>query len=146
MYLLKIYFKNTKKNSTGKLYFKTYRNKIAKWTQLPPSLDGLELLQLIALACGGIHFSNRIPDLKSLLKNSYDYAQLEFMLRPHLPIDGVDKNIPPLFGSGIQINKTGLVTKIKPKDYRFLPPEIPKRNLRMARETLPIFLLDMVLN
>jgi len=139
MYLLKVYFENTKKNGTGKFYFTKYRNKIAKWTQLPPNLDGLEFLQLTALACGGIPFSNRIPDLISLLKNSNDYAQIEFILTPHLPIDGISKNIPPFFGSGIQINKTGLVTKIKPKDYRFLPPEIPKRNLAHGTGNTPYF-------
>lgn len=131
MYLLKIYFENTRENGTGKFYIKKYRNTIAKWTFLLSEIGGLELLQLIALACGGIPFSNRIPNLRRFVRDSYDSLQLEFILTPHFPIDG-RTNMPPIFGSGIQINKEGLIDKIKLKDYHLLPFDISKRNLALG--------------
>ena len=107
MYLLSIHYENAKKNDAGKFCFERKRGKIRKWTLLPSGSAGRELLQLMALACGGPGFLARLPcDLHRFCRNSGTPVHIEILLVRHSPYDGGSLT-PHLFGSGIEIDGGG---------------------------------------
>ena len=127
MYLLDTYFENARKNGNGRFCFKRDHKRIRKWTQLPAGRPNQELLQLMALACGGAGFLHYLPyALQRLCQDSSIPLRLEFILAPHYPDDG-RTNLLPLLGSGIQIDGKGQVKRLLGRDCRLLPPGLPIR-------------------
>lgn len=124
MYILSIHYENAKKNDTGKFCFERKRGQIRKWTLLPSGPAGRELLQLMALACGGPGFLTRLPcDLHRFCRISGIPLHIEILLVRHSPYDGRSVT-PHLFGSGIEINDEGRAKIIKKYDSRMLPSDI----------------------
>ena len=125
MHLLHIYFENARENRTGEVCFKEGINNITKWTLLASDRSNRELLRLIAAACAG---TSLLPHFQFALRRLCSTPDtplgVEFILALHPPYE-----IPPhgaaLWGSGIQIDGTGLVRSLKSKEYRFLSSDIP---------------------
>ena len=81
MYLLGVYFENAKKNGAGSFSVEKQGRKFRKWTLLPSGLDQRELLQLMALACGGASFIPQLPcKLHRFRRRGGPPLRLEFML------------------------------------------------------------------
>jgi len=124
MYLLSIQYENAKKNGAGTFRFERKQGGIRKWTLLPSGPTGRELLQLVALACGGPGFLSRLPcELHRFCRISGTPLHIEIVLVRHSPYDGRSLT-PHLFGSGIEINDQGHVKIIKENDCRMLPSGI----------------------
>jgi hypothetical protein len=141
MYLLSIYFENARKNGDGRFCFRKDHGKIRKWTRLPAGRSNLELLQLMALACAGDRFLRQpLLGLGRLCKNSDIPLRLEFILATHHPIDG-RRRVPPLLGSGIQIDQKGRVRGLTKKDCRLLPTGLTIRSPALGTGNSCYFLL-----
>ncbi|MBW1678318.1 MAG: hypothetical protein JRJ79_17425 [Deltaproteobacteria bacterium] len=124
MYLLSIHYENAKKNDAGEFCFETKRGEIRKWTLIPSGPKGRELLQLMALACGGPDFFARLPcDLHRFCRISGTPLHIEILLVRHSPYDGRSLT-PHLFGSGIEINDGGQAKIVRKNDCRMLPSGI----------------------
>jgi hypothetical protein len=68
MYLLHFHFENACQNGNFELSFKRDADRLAKWTFLEAGKPGLELLRLIAVACGGVRLFSHLPfALQSLI-------------------------------------------------------------------------------
>jgi hypothetical protein len=124
MYLLSIYYENAKKNDAGKFCFERKRDQIHKWTLLPPGPAGRELLQLMALACGGPGFLARLPShLDRFCRDPVTPLHIEILLVRHSPYDGISLT-PHVFGTGIEINDGGQIKILRKNDCRMLPTNI----------------------
>jgi hypothetical protein len=124
MYLLSINYENAKKNHIGKFCFERKQGRICKWTVLPAAVAGRELLQLMALACGGPGFLVRLPCNLDLFRRRSDTPlHIEILLVRHSPCDGRSLN-PGIFGSGIEINEGGQVKILRKNNCRMLPEGI----------------------
>ena len=124
MYLLSIHYENAKKNDAGKFCFEKNRGEIHKWTLLPSGPAGRELLQLMALACGGPGFLARLPcDLDRFCRNSVTPLHIEILLVRHSPYDGVSLT-SHVFGTGIEINDGGQIKILRKNNCRMLPKNI----------------------
>ncbi|MCK4728899.1 MAG: hypothetical protein KAT27_08260, partial [Desulfobacterales bacterium] len=98
MYLLSIHFENARKNGEGRFCVEKTHGKIRKWTLLPSGPAQRELLQLMALACGGADFLARLPcELQRFCRLPDSPLHLEFMIARHAPRDA-RISTPPVFG------------------------------------------------
>ena len=89
MYLLELYYANTRLSHTGKFIFPCYRGTIPKWTILSSHPKDREKLQLMALAMAGTHYLPQIPYQQNRLLNFPNQpCQIEFYLAQHLKADG----------------------------------------------------------
>lgn len=96
----------------------------------------------MALACGGVRFVNHLPcDLKQFCRTSHPPFHLEFILTPHVHDDSNRKGLPPIFGSGIEIDTQGNAKKLRKTDYRLLPPDVPNLNLAYGTGNTAYFFL-----
>lgn len=140
MYLLSIYTENAKTFVSGKFRFKKGHGKIRKWTQLSADSANRELLQLMALACGGTRLLYHLPfKLKQLCSHSSTPLQIEIILTPHSC--DIGSSAPHLIGSGVQIYNEGKVKRLIRKNCRFLPLNIPIRELGTGTGNSSFFLL-----
>ena len=131
MYLLSMHYENAKKNDVGRFHFERKRGKIPKWTLLPSGPAGRELLQLMALSCGGPGFLAHLPcNLRRFCRISDTLLHLEILMVRHLPYDGMSPK-SQIFGSGIEINNRGQVKAIKINDRRMLSSGISINKLRL---------------
>ena len=125
MYLLSIHFENARKNGKGGIRVEKSHGKIRKWTMLPSGPAQRELLQLMALACGGSDFLARLPcTLQRFCRLPDGPLHLEFTIARHAPRDA-KTSTPHVFGSGLEIN--GQAKAIKKEHCRLLPPHLPIR-------------------
>jgi len=125
MYLLHIYFENSRWNGTGAVSFTRNGNEIPKWTFLSSAPSSRELLRLIATACAGTRLSPRLPYASQrLCHKSFRPLQVEFILALH-PADEVLPLGATVWGSGIRVDREGGVRNLSSKEYRFLPSDIP---------------------
>ena len=140
MYLLSIFFTNTKRNGTGEFIFSKGNGTIPKWTVLTGSTYSRELLQLVAVALSGTPFLPHLPfQLLQLRQYSSDIAQLEIIVAPH-SWDG-ESILPAQIGGGVRIDQTGCATQLTNTDCQFLPPNIPVRRFGYGTGNTPYFLL-----
>ena len=124
MYLLGLYFENAKKNGAGSFSVEKQGHKFRKWTLLPSGRDQRELLQLMALACGGASFIPQLPcKLHEFRRLGGPPLRLEFMLARHASCREV-VYMPPIFGSGMEINDAGMVKTIQRDACRLLPGKL----------------------
>lgn len=141
MYLLSIHYENTKKNGTGKFAFSRQRQRLRKWTLLPPGPAGCELLQLMALVCGGPGFVTHLPcDLRSLARISTIPFRIEGLMARHLPDDSISPG-PHVFGSGIEIDNRGRSRPITKRSRSTLPSGTPLLRLAVGSGNLRFLLL-----
>lgn len=125
MYLLSIHFENAGKNGEGRFCVEKTHGKIRKWTLLPSGPGQRELLQLMALACGGADFLARLPcKLQRFCRIPAGPLHLELMIARHAPRDA-KISTPPVFGSGLEIK--GQAKVVKREHCRLLPSNLPIR-------------------
>jgi hypothetical protein len=125
MFLLGIYFENVRKIHSGRILFPVEREAIPKWNILPAGPSTLELLQLMALSCGGAPFIKMLPyDFRELSEDSGLPVRIEFILAPHPDREGRYR-LPKKFGSGLQIEGCARIRGLTKKECRLLPRELP---------------------
>ncbi len=146
MYFLGIYFKNARKNGAGSFRVEKQGCKFRKWTLLPSGRNQRELLQLMALACGGASFIPQLPcKLHEFRRRGGPPLRLEFMLVRHASCrEGA--YMPPVFGSGMEINHAGLVKTLQRNTCRLLPGKLSiltlTPNPRTTYLSLPAWIPD----
>jgi hypothetical protein len=141
MYILHIYFENSRWNGTGEVSFSRNTNEIVKWTLLPTEPSSHELLRLVAAACAGTRLTSRLPlALRRLCPRPFRPLQVEFILALH-PSDEVLPRGATVWGSGIRVNGEGVVRALTRKEYRFLPPVIPAHRAKTGLGQSSLFFL-----
>lgn len=126
MYLLGIYFENVQRNHGDRFLFPVERDRIRKWTTLSAGASGRELLQLMALACGGAPFIKWLPfDFGALSATPGLPVRIEFILAPHTNRES-RKPLPARFGSGIRIDaEAARISVLKKEECRLIPNGLP---------------------
>ena len=141
MYLLGIYFENAGKNGAGSFSIEKRGHKFRKWTLLPSGRNQRELLQLMALACGGASFIPRLPcKLHEFQRREGSPVRLEFMLARHASCNE-GKSMTPIFGSGMEINDAGVVKTIQRNSCRLLPKKLSISNPSLGNGNSKYFFL-----
>ncbi len=136
MYLLDLYFESSK--GVDNLCFIKENGKLRKWTQISSDCSNLELLQLLALACGGAHLYKHLPcDGQWFFRKSILPLRLECAMDSHPH----DESSRPLSGSGILIDPEGKMKLLKKKDCRFLPSNLFHRTPNINRSASRYFIL-----
>ncbi len=130
MYLLELYYKNAKKNHTGKFIVPEKKGSIKKWTLLPSDSCRKELLQLIALCVTGSRFLPHIPcALEKFCRDSKEKLKLEFILALHAETENSTSH---QIGSGIQIFGNGEITHLKSNECHNLSTLIDIRKIKSS--------------
>ena len=141
MHLLHLYFENARENGDGELCLERRTNEVAKWTLLASGQASRELLRMIAIACGGTRLLSHLPfALERLCRGPGSPLQVEGILAVHhryrsQPQDG------GIWGSGIRLDEKGLVRRLRPKEYRFFPDDVPTRRAKTGIGESWLFLL-----
>src|SRR3972149_7924572 len=105
MYILHIYFENSRWNGTGEVCLSRNTNEIAKWTLLSSEPSSQEMLRLITTACAGTRLFSRLPfALERLRRRPDSPLQVEFILALHPP-DEVLPRGETVWGSGIRMER-----------------------------------------
>ena len=132
MYLLECHVDNALRNLSRSLSFETRRGALRKWTLLPPGPAHSELLQVMALSCGGIPFIRHLNHaLMGFSKNVEAPLQVESLLLPHPPRDGYRIKGSPL-GVGLRIDHRGTPISLKRNQCRHIPSEFPVKPLAVG--------------
>ena len=141
MFLLNCFFKNARENGTGELRLRKNDTEIDSWTFLPAGAAGRELLQLIAIVCGGIRVAPRLPfSLPELSRDPDRSLQIEFILALHQPYE-VSPQGEALRGSGILIDGKGQVRGLSRTEYRVLPSTVTIRGAKTGLGHSSYFIL-----
>ena len=127
MYLLDLYFKNARKNKTGKLVFKHKKGFIQKWTFLPLGSAQKELLQLIAMAVCGTQYLPHIPySFKKICLKNNSPLHIELTIARDPKTEG--KLISSeIMGSGVRIFPDGSIQSLQSKQYQYLSCTLDRR-------------------
>jgi hypothetical protein len=141
MHLVHFYFKNAHQNGDGELGLERDDDRISKWTLLPAGPSSLELLRLIATACGGTSLFSRLPlAWQSLWQNTARPLQVEYTLGLH-PASAHGGRPVGLQGSGIRTEEKGLIRSLRREEYRFLSCFIPRHRARTGLGNSWLFVL-----
>ena len=141
MYLLQLGFKNAAENASGKFTVSKGHRKIRKWTQLQAGNSSRELLQLIALVCGGPSFVSHLPyPLERFCRTSDTPLHIEGLLATHIPGD-LRKGSTPVIAAGVQIDSKACVTPLSTKDRQVMPADVPFRKLALGTGNSAYFFL-----
>jgi len=127
MYLLAIYFDNARHNGAARFEFKGDDGTIAKWTPVSGGAFNRELLRVMAVACGGVRFLNRLPwDLGLLRGGAGSPLRVECILALHR-IGYARPGNRSLVGSAVEVGAGGQVRTVPSDSCRFLPVALPVR-------------------
>ena len=141
MHLVHFYFENTHENGDGELGLERDGDAICKWTLLPAGASSLELLRLIATACGGTSLFPRLPlAWQSLWQNTARPMQMEYALALH-PSSAHGRPPVGLQGSGIRTDGKGQIRSLRREEYRFLSCFIPRHRPRTGLGSSWLFVL-----
>jgi len=141
MYLLHFHFENACQNGNCELCFKRDADRVAKWTFLEAGKPGLELLRLIAVACGGVRLFSHLPfALQALIRNPDQPVQVEYAVALHPPYE-IRPGIGALLGSGVRVDATGQVEYLSRYDYHLLSSEIPTNRAKHGTGHSWLFIL-----
>ncbi len=168
MFLLELFYQNTRLNGSGEICFYPVVEKgeqeksgrensftkecIKKWTFLSGGIESTELLKLIAVPCIGYKFLPRFAEYLDLFdcsesdcteENSCLKAKpvlLESHQIRHSPRD-CHATVFPYYASGLKIVKHGKVVKFRADEYQYTPVEMPKKHPRMGSGIREHFIL-----
>jgi hypothetical protein len=141
MHLLQLYYDNACENGSGELCLKEGADDLAKWTLLPDGKAGLELLRLIAVACGGSKLFPHLPfALQQLCGDSPLPLQAEIMLELHPPYE-TPPNVPPLWRSGFRIDRNGTLMDLRRDQHYLLPSDDRSHRMKTGMATSALFFL-----
>jgi len=141
LYFLSICFDNAKANGVGELRLTKNESTLDKWTILPSGIKGRELLQLIAVACGGANLFSRIyfpthdfnRDISKPLTIGFSIATIHPYEARHNPAG--------IFGSAVQIDKNGYLRAMGISELHFMPSDLPKIKARSGVSNSSHFIL-----
>jgi hypothetical protein len=126
MVLLHVFCANARQNGNGELCVRLGEGKAARWNLLPSGSKGREMLQLIAMACGGTAVLSHAPFQMPRFCLDFGRAmQVEIImvvrdLREGLVGDG------RRVASGIRVDGTGGIRALRESEYRFAGPDMVK--------------------
>lgn len=141
MYLLSICFDNAKANGVGELSLIKNKRTLDKWTILPSGAIGRELLQLIAVACGGTNLFSRLDfPTHNLHRIISKPLTIGFCIASVHSYEA-HYNPAPIFGSGIQIDKNGFLRAMGSTELHFLPGDMAKSRARSGLSQTSHFIL-----
>jgi len=141
MYLLQLAFKNACENDSGIFTVHRGQREIGKWTRLPAGNAGRELMQLMALTCGGPPFVAHLPcSLGRFHRTPETPLHLECMLAIHTPGD-MRACSGPVIVTGVNIDPRGRITALRKKDRQVLPADVPFRRLGFGTGNSAYFFL-----
>jgi hypothetical protein len=141
MYLLQMSYRNTRHAGSDELRIRRTGNNIAKWTILDEGPEGLELLQLIAAACGGVRIVPCLNfDLHRLGRAAAQYFQIELVLALFAPYEASpDKQGPTTLG--VRWDRAAGLAPLGRRDFERLTPEGSVRGPRTGMGASAFFLL-----
>ncbi len=141
MYLLQLSFSNTRHAGSGELQIRRTGDNIAKWTILDEGPEGVELLRLIATACGGTRIVPRLHfDLGRLGSAAAHYLQIELVLALFAPYESSSGKQGPT-ASGVRWDRAGGLAPLGRRDFERLTPESTVRRPRTGMGSSAFFLL-----
>jgi hypothetical protein len=130
MHLLHLYFKNARQNNTGELCLKRSEGHVAKWHLLLAGKAGLELLRLVATACGGVGLFPNLPfSLQLLCGDADSRLQIETVLALY-PLVASQTQNRGLWASGICIDQGGVLRCLARGEYCFTSSSIPRHRAK----------------
>jgi len=141
MYFLQVSFRNARHAGSGELRIRRTGDNIAKWTILDEGPEGLELLQLIATACGGTRVVPRLHfDLRRLGNVAAQCLQIELVLALFAPYESSPGKQGPTT-LGVRRDSAGGLAPLGRRDFERLAPEGPVRRPRTGMGSSAFFLL-----
>ena len=130
MHLLHLYYKNARENNTGELCLERGEGQVVKWYMLPVGKAGLELLRLVATACGGVSLFPQLPfPLQLLCGDADSRLQVETVLALH-PLTPSQVQNRGLWGSGICIDQGGVARSLTREEFCFVSCSIPRHRAK----------------
>ena len=141
MYFLHIYFDQARMNGSGEIGVVRNGHSLAKWTLLTSGPSSRELLQLIALACGGTSLFSHLPfSIKRLCRHSGIPLQVECVLASHPPYEA-PMTTEAFWGGGVRLELFGVLRSLKKTELRFIPPDLPAHRAKTGLGNSWLFLL-----
>jgi hypothetical protein len=142
MHFLQMSFRNARHAGTGELRISRSGNKIAKWTILDESPRGLELFQLVSVACGGTRVVPRLDfDFRKLCRNLDHPLQVELLLGLFSPYEaGRDKQGTTTIG--VRMNGQGELVALSSSEFELLHPEGRLKRAKAGMGSSAFFLLS----
>lgn len=127
MYFLGMDYENALLNGNGTFRIETGRAGLARWSLLPPGEEAHELLQLIALGCGGVQFLPGLAcDLSAFLRSANPPLRIEFLVTPHVPLD-IQHHAPVRLGGCLEIGANGEARWGRRRSGSALHKDVPVR-------------------
>jgi len=142
MYLLELFYENSKQNGDGHFRFQKMRSSrtIAKWTLLPNNPASRELLRLIAMGLGGERYLNALPLPTEIISDRHRSLRVLHVLARHYPLDSQNRSVTVL-GSGVDVDAEGNVTPLRTKDLSLISSIVPSRKLNILGQPSAYLLL-----
>ena len=142
MYFVKLYFRNARKNKSGRLIITPQRGSIPKWRILSSEEKNLEILRLITLATANPSLPPHLDyPVDHIMANAHKPLQLEFEIFHHPETDGSSKYAYSNVGSGVSLFSDGSVTPLSRCHCSDLPPAVNYRKVRAGGRASKHFLL-----
>ncbi|MGA2260286.1 MAG: hypothetical protein ABSH28_02485 [Acidobacteriota bacterium] len=141
MHFLNMHFDHALVGGRGKLNIERVGDQIARWTIIEEGPRGLEMLRLIALACGGTRVVPRLDfDLRAMRRERSRPLQLELVLALHAPYKAsIYKQGPTT--TGIRMDGREEIMPLKDGDFRMLAPDAPVMKAKTGLGSSAFFLL-----
>jgi hypothetical protein len=141
MHFLNMHFDNAHHGGRGELKIERSGDQIARWTIIEEGPQGLEMLRLIALACGGIRVVPRLDfDLPAMRRERSRPLHLELVLALHSPYEAsIYKQGPTT--TGIRMDGHKEISALKGGDFRMLSPQDRVMRAKTGLGSSALFLL-----
>jgi hypothetical protein len=132
MYLLELFYENSRRNGNGHFRFQETRSTrtITKWCFLPNDPAGKELLKLIAMGLGGEKFLNALPLPTEIISDSRRPLRVVHVIARHYPLDHQNRGVS-VMGSGVDVDAGGHVTGLRTKDLHLISQLVPAKKLNI---------------
>lgn len=142
MYILELFYENSKQNGNGHFYFQESRNSrtISKWCFLPNDPGSRELLKLITLALGGEKYLNALPLPAQIVSNPRQPLRVAHIVARHFPLDHKNRG-KSVIGSGVDVDAEGRVTGLRTKDLYWVSDFVPAKKLTIRSRPSAYLLL-----
>lgn len=141
MYFLQVSLRNARHAGSGELRIRRTGDNIAKWTIFDEGPEGLELLQLIATACGGTRIVPRLHfDFRRLVGAAAHYLQIELVLALFAPYESSPGKQGPTI-LGVRLDRAGDLAPLGRRDFERLAPDGPVRRPKTGMGSSAFFLL-----
>ncbi|MCF8128903.1 MAG: hypothetical protein K9N10_10345 [Deltaproteobacteria bacterium] len=132
MYLLELFYANSKQNGDGRFRFQKTRSShtIPKWSFFSNDPAGRERLRLIAMGLGGEKYLNVLPLPTEIISDRRRPLRVLHVLARHYPLDSQNRSVSVL-GSGVDVDVEGNVSPLRTKELSLISSIVPSRKLNI---------------